>query len=761
MDYACYITPSNTYIWTNKPMPNYILVPEIKTKADIPTVKPDYRAASGMNSNPTPTPTPNPGMPGPAPTPAPTPTPKSNPSDDLPGPQTTLTRFYSISETADHETLMDRETHYRIEHYKNSGDYIAFNEDGREVCHIYGDGTTSFSTVNFRAIVSKDKMTLNDIPIGQIVVKDANNGFEYVIDDRKVVKLTEFRNDGITDTHYYDENGNEKRVTSDGHTFYYERDGKDSILREAKHIYPDGTIGYKTESFDNFVITPDGKYTFYKGKKAETGKYEIDENGNFICSGEDGSVTIRNSKGHLLEKTDINDNTYYHDYKNKARVDIKNGKVNYSMINHIEYDEEAYDEILQVLNSIDGSSIKTACSNIESELSSLPDKCSSDVASVKSTIDGHIDLISSLSSITNYSLLAYQTCDESLKDNLNTLILSLFELKDQTIASSFINTIKDVIEDRDGDKVLEYKEGTNFDTLSKAAIIKSSFVDKNGTQLYFNENRKLIGMDGDSAELDFGGKKFTITPGKNGSYIVRDKDGNPLSIFGDYNVESSQYGGNQGDFGGSRGAKLLDDRNIQAVFNKYYPNATDEEKLAFMQKVNDTGCGNVAMTNIAFTKFCGDEEGFINTFGYPMYEVSYEFTSEGKVPTIDYNYEPLILDVFSYMNKKSDIASSTRAANGTSPWGQNQMTDYFKKEYGVVLENLPQECVYIGERGYTLYNMDGSVYYENGGGHAMVITGHTEDGTPIVSSWGDKFIFSESSGIIDRLVGAIDRKEFK
>ena len=268
-------------------------------------------------------------------------------------------------------------------------------------------------------------------------------------------------------------------------------------------------------------------------------------------------------------------------------------------------------------------------------------------------------------------------------------------------------------------------------------------------------------MDGDSTEITFGGQTFIASANKNGNIIIKDIDGNPLSIFGDYNVETEQYGGDQSAFGGSSGAKLLNDKNIQAVFDKYYPDATDEEKLAFMQKVCATGCGNVAMANIVFTKYLGDEEGFMNTFGYPMYEIKRNNYGETKEITIDYNYEPLILDVFSHMNNSSNIATATRLASGTFPWGKNQMADYFKKEYDVSLENLPQECVYVGEHGYTLCNMDGSIYYANGGSHAMIITDYTDDGTPIVSSWGNKYILKESSGIIDRLAGWWNRREFK
>ena len=59
-----------------------------------------------------------------------------------------------------------------------------------------------------------------------------------------------------------------------------------------------------------------------------------------------------------------------------------------------------------------------------------------------------------------------------------------------------------------------------------------------------------------------------------------------------------------------------------------------------------------------------------------------------------------------------------------------------------VYNNLKQEHdhVYIGSLGYDLYNMDGSLHVSYGGGHAMYITGITDDNRFIVSSWGSEFI---------------------
>ena len=51
-------------------------------------------------------------------------------------------------------------------------------------------------------------------------------------------------------------------------------------------------------------------------------------------------------------------------------------------------------------------------------------------------------------------------------------------------------------------------------------------------------------------------------------------------------------------------------------------------------------------------------------------------------------------------------------------------------------------CVNLGTAGniINLYDENGNVLYDNLGGHRMTVTGVTDDGNYIVSSWGDKYI---------------------
>ena len=67
---------------------------------------------------------------------------------------------------------------------------------------------------------------------------------------------------------------------------------------------------------------------------------------------------------------------------------------------------------------------------------------------------------------------------------------------------------------------------------------------------------------------------------------------------------------------------------------------------------------------------------------------------------------------------------------------------------------------YYGEKGYILYNMDGSIYTPYGDGHAMVGIGRTNDGKIIVSSWGEKLILELSTEEDDIKMGQEEYRKF-
>lgn len=543
----------------------------------------------------------------------------------------------------------------------------------------------------------------------------------------------------------YDSNNNKlKTLKKDGSYEIYEKDQiikYDTNNHEYMHVYNDGKIAYIKSNVEDLVIYPDGTFYNHDGKK---GIYVIDNVGNIKCIDSDNNTYFYNANGVIVK---IIDNTgkeinYDYDHDTLKKTITKDGQKYASRINHIEYDEEAYNTILNSLNNI-GSSHKgkfnNLCSNISSAVNSFPDKYSSgSIDDMGSSIEGHIDLMSSLSEMTNYSLLAYQACDNALKDNLNYLIDALFDEKE--LANDFKKSISYTIEDRDNDGILEYKLDTDFSSVSDNLIPMQIYQDEDGNILYFNNNGKLLNVDGSNIKINYGGENFILNFGKNGCAILKDHNGNPISIFGEYNISSGQYGGNQGVFF-ENGLALLKDENINNILNKYFEGASNEEKINYLTSIAFKGCGYVAFSNMVFKKMEGYEEDFNDKFGYPMYNIIYK----NNEISVDYNYEPLTLELCSeYYGKDWDgnkVPIKNVHVKGMSAAGEYRLEYYLMNKYHLYDYHSEQSFTYLSaQHDYVLESTnDIKQEYPGFNAHAMVITEKTNDGKTYVSSWGRKY----------------------
>ena len=253
-----------------------------------------------------------------------------------------------------------------------------------------------------------------------------------------------------------------------------------------------------------------------------------------------------------------------------------------------------------------------------------------------------------------------------------------------------------------------------------------------------------------------------------------------ISIFDSANLSSSQYGGDQGAFS-KNAEQLLQDPQIINRLKEYYPDATMEDYHLYLCKLNACGCGYTALVNTVFYEYQGSEAEFQQKFGYPMYTVN----SEGEA---DYNYEYMILDFFNYIwgdsgfsirelygNVSLDAVDGsisgtfdTGKADGTSDDTIGKFSNFLQEKYDcnvnidigtpdtiyssygkinkdnavLIYNNLKNDDnqIYFCGQGYDLYNMDGSLYLNNGGSHAMYVTDVTDSGQIIVSSWGKQYI---------------------
>lgn len=269
-----------------------------------------------------------------------------------------------------------------------------------------------------------------------------------------------------------------------------------------------------------------------------------------------------------------------------------------------------------------------------------------------------------------------------------------------------------------------------------------------------------------------------------------------LNLFNEDNINSNQYGGNQGLF--EQDAHfLLNDSYIKNNLETYFPNERSEDYMCYLSKLNSVGCGYVSVINSIFNEYVGREKEFEDKFGFPMYQSD----NHGK---IDFNYEYLILDYFNYVNANLDyniqelygdlsVANydvvgdySTGEASGYSNYSYSTFQKYLKDKYNLDVElnekylnsdinqdfvtesnsfdysgildaynelKTDNNSIIVASGDFDLYQYDNYIKHgrlsnkavEISNGHCMTVTGVTEDGNLIVSSWGEKYVLDVES----------------
>lgn len=170
------------------------------------------------------------------------------------------------------------------------------------------------------------------------------------------------------------------------------------------------------------------------------------------------------------------------------------------------------------------------------------------------------------------------------------------------------------------------------------------------------------------------------------------------------------------------------------------------EAFGYFSKINSVGCGYVAMCNTIFMEYEGREAEFERTFGFSYYD------SDGNV-----NSDRLLLDMYmtTYKDGLNDSSDADDLPDGTTPESRQQIMENYLAHHGQEVEtelyvdinedNFREfaesgKPVIIRIQGVDLQDENGRVYHTVGedSGHAMTVTGFSEDGRIIVSSWGKK-----------------------
>lgn len=609
-----------------------------------------------------------------------------------------------------------------------------------------------------------------------------NIEYEYYPNGRmksRIVKEDSYGLKGIS-SNIYDENGNPTfscDYYKDGKLFYHSDENIEAVTynEERKEYYffkkngpaayvrEDGSILYlkdgptidDVQCYTNIELKSDGTYVveIYKqtvGQNKEIidtyeGTYKKDEKGNFSFRDKNNVLYLYNSTGTLLKK-EVNGIVYEYDYENQKEIKKNNGKNTYYKINHIEFDEETYNNIMVVLDNVANeypSVINSKCNSCISTIDSFEDKFSSSkLTSINSSVISSLTTIGEVKESINYSLLAYSACDNSLEVNLHKLVDDLFDESEARLATLFKKDIQRFINDEDKDSILEYNFSTNFNYVNKVIPIYEK-TDSDGNKWYLNYNHDVISFTG-NPKINFGGEVFKVLMTEEGLIKLIDSKGNPLNIYGDYNCLTHQYGGDQTAFQYNYQKRmLLRDEAIIKIINKRFDKCTEEELYDYFTSVAEHGCGYTAMTNWVFKNFEGKEDDFNNTFGYPMYNLQLLDDDEFIV---DYNYEPIIFDLYSEINGRDRTVITTSVnGNGTLNTEFYRMYKYLHNEYGVFGDDYNEAIKDSGMFGtdeFDIFDLDGNLIMpaSESGPHAMTKIEDLGDGRWIVSTWGTKRI---------------------
>lgn len=252
------------------------------------------------------------------------------------------------------------------------------------------------------------------------------------------------------------------------------------------------------------------------------------------------------------------------------------------------------------------------------------------------------------------------------------------------------------------------------------------------------------------------------------------------------------------------GYRWFEDEDLYAYIRSHsrYKNYSQTDIARLMNQINKEGCGYIAIVNNIFAEYEGREDEFQRRFGFPMYDkngkANYDYLIVDFYANTDDKYflndpkgaKALVNDVILSYKGKED---AFRAKYGCDPITENGyinreaaqkiLNEYEGKDIADLkidgtttysIENrfrhyldekgMSYECesvkgldagqikeyinsgksVNIATESFNLYNENGKAVAKDVESHWMTITGVTEDGRYIVSSWGKRYYLNPS-----------------
>ena len=208
-------------------------------------------------------------------------------------------------------------------------------------------------------------------------------------------------------------------------------------------------------------------------------------------------------------------------------------------------------------------------------------------------------------------------------------------------------------------------------------------------------------------------------------------------MFNDDADSHKVYGSNQGAPAGESRARQQELYDIYLRNGGEPKNTTEFQR--YLSEMNQHGCGYAALANTMMgymlETYSGRESEFEREFGYPLMVDGHP------------NYEAVIVDLYSHGGRAGGTSVSAITARDLAQEYAQAHNIPIHREVtdGVTPQNV-DERLRRGE-DVTIHYFDGVIHpYDNPAedhpinAHAMTITGVTEDGKYIVSSWGNKYI---------------------